>query len=328
MGTVYRLFGNELSPYSVKVRSYLRFKGIPHQWIVRNAASESEFARYAKLPLIPLLLSPEDEAFQDSTPILERMEARFEKPSIYPDDPGVQFLSALIEEYADEWVNKPMFHYRWSYERDAASAAERLAASVFPDSDRADAALRIRERMVGRLPFVGSSPETKDVIEESFLRSIALLETQLRDRRYLFGARPALADFGLFGQLYECLSDPTPGNLLRQRAPHVVAWIERMTAPRIEGPFARRDELFPALEPLLREEVGAVFVPWTLANEQALRAGLPELALSIRGRPFRQTPQKYHAKSLAMLRERYRPVANDDALRALLERTGCLAALA
>jgi hypothetical protein len=37
----YRIFGAEMSPYSVKVRSYFRYKGIPHQWILRNAASQA-----------------------------------------------------------------------------------------------------------------------------------------------------------------------------------------------------------------------------------------------------------------------------------------------
>jgi len=28
-----RIFGAELSPYSVKVRSYFRYKRIPHEWV-------------------------------------------------------------------------------------------------------------------------------------------------------------------------------------------------------------------------------------------------------------------------------------------------------
>ena len=34
----YRIYGSELSPYSVKVRSYFRYKEIPHQWIPRSTA--------------------------------------------------------------------------------------------------------------------------------------------------------------------------------------------------------------------------------------------------------------------------------------------------
>lgn len=322
----YRLFGNELSPYSVKVRSYLRFKGIAHEWIVRNAATEEEFSRHAKLPLIPLLLTPEGEALQDSTPILESMEARYPEPSIVPDDASLAFLSALLEEYADEWLNKPMFHYRWYYEADAQSAAERLAASIMPDTDPTIATSLIQRRMVERLRFVGSSPETKETIEDSYQRLISLLERHLATRSYVFGERPSLADFGLFGQLLQCLSDPTPGKLLRQSAPRVQSWIARMLNPSVQGSFEPWDSLALTLEAILREEVGQVFVPWTLANENALRAGKDELEVQIRGRVFRQTPQKYHAKSLAALRQKYSKVAHLPHLRTILEATNCMAA--
>jgi hypothetical protein len=42
MADAYRIFGAEMSPYSVKVRSYFRYKAIPHQWVLRNAASQAE----------------------------------------------------------------------------------------------------------------------------------------------------------------------------------------------------------------------------------------------------------------------------------------------
>ncbi|MCX8072074.1 MAG: glutathione S-transferase family protein [Candidatus Binatia bacterium] len=325
--SVYRLFGNELSPYSVKVRSYLRFKGLAHEWIVRNAATEEEFSRHARLPLIPLLLTPAGEALQDSTPILETLEERFPEPSIIPHDPLLAFLSALLEEYADEWLNKPMFHYRWYYDEDAASAAARLAASLMPEADAAVAAAMIRRRMVDRLRFVGSSAETKDVIEDSLVRLLQFLERHLETRSYVFGERPALADFGLFGQLFQCLSDPTPGRLLREQAPHVVRWVERMEHPTVNGPFEPWASLAPSLEPILREEVGAVFVPWTLANEDALQAGKDQLEVQIRGKTFRQTPQKYHAKSLAMLRQKFRQQSSQQpALTKVLASTGCAVA--
>src|SRR5262245_54822487 len=133
--SVYRLFGSELSPYSVKVRSYFRYKKIPHEWVLRSSANQQEFQRYAKLPLIPLVVTPEDQGFQDSTPILERFEKLHPEQSIHPADPALAFLSALIEEYADEWGNKPMFHYRWTYEPDQQSAAERIARQMMPGLD-------------------------------------------------------------------------------------------------------------------------------------------------------------------------------------------------
>lgn len=327
--TPYRIFGSELSPYSVKVRSYFRYKAIPHEWVLRSSSNMDEFRRHAKLPLVPLVLGPDGTALQDSTPILERMEAAFPEPSIHPPEPVAAFVSALLEEYADEWGNKAMFHYRWTYEPDQLSGAERIARENLPGADEetvrrtADA---VRARMVPRLSFVGSSPETAGVIEGSFEREVALVEAHLAARPYLFGARPAFADFGAFAQLYECLSDPTPGAHLRARAPRTVAWIERMLAPKAEGPFEPWAALEPTLLPLLRSEVGVMFLPWSEANRRALEAGSDALELELGGRPFRQQPQKYHARSLAVLRARY-AAARSGELDALLERAGCLAGL-
>ena len=97
----------------MKVRSYFRYKGLPHEWILRSPAIQAEFQKYAKLPLVPLVVTPDGEGVQDSTPIIERFEAG-RRPSLRPDDPALAFLSALLEEYGDEWGNKWMFHYRWA----------------------------------------------------------------------------------------------------------------------------------------------------------------------------------------------------------------------
>ena len=105
MGDSYRIIGAEMSPYSVKVRSYFRYKAIPHQWVLRNAASQAEFEKYAKMPIIPLVVTPEGVGIQDSTPIIDRLEKLFPEPSIHPEDAVANFVSALIEEFGDEWGN-------------------------------------------------------------------------------------------------------------------------------------------------------------------------------------------------------------------------------
>jgi len=93
MSECHRLFGFDLSPYSLKVRSYFRYKGISPRWVRRNMSNEEEFLSHARLPLVPLVLSPAGEASQDSTPIIERFEAQQREPSIIPDDPALAFVS-------------------------------------------------------------------------------------------------------------------------------------------------------------------------------------------------------------------------------------------
>ena len=327
MSGVYRIFGAEVSPYSVKVRSYFRYKGIPHEWITRNARSESEYRKVAKLPLIPAVATPSGEGLQDSTPILEKLEAEFPEPAIHPEDPALAFLSALLEEFGDEWGNKWMFHYRWARDVDRASASERIARTLMPDlagEDLARAAVAIRERMVGRVWFVGSSAATAPAIEGSYRDTVLILEAHLARRPYLFGGRPAFGDFGLAGQLYECWTDPTPGAILREAAPRVAAWVERMLEPKAEGPFEEREALLPTLFPLLERQVGRLFLPWSDANARAIAEGREAFSVELDGQAFEQKPQKYHAKSLAELRRRYARVDDRTALDPILERSGCL----
>jgi len=320
----YRIFGNELSPYSVKVRSYFRYKNIPHQWIVRHAGNEAEFRQYARLPLIPLVVTPEGVGIQDSTPIIEHFEGVYPEPSIHPADQAAAFISALIEEYADEWGNKPMFHYRWFYEPDQRSAGERLARSMMPDVELAAATEMITSRMIPRLAFVGSSAATKEQIETSYKRVLTILDAHLAHRTYLFGGRPAFADFGLYAQLYQCSTDPTPAGIMRDTAPRVARWIQEMLGPRAEGDFEPWEALQPTLMPLLKDEIAGIYFPWAAANAQALAAGQKEFTATIEGKPFTQETQKYHAKSLGALRARYAALADKSRLDPILAEAGCL----
>jgi glutathione S-transferase len=331
MSDVHRIFGAELSPYSVKVRSYFRYKGIPHEWIVRSMAVQDEFKKYAKLPLIPVVVTPAEEGLQDSTPILEEMEKRFPEPKLQPADPTLAFLSALIEEFGDEWGNKWMFHYRWAREADQQSAGARLAQTMMPDASadqRAGMASSIIERMVGRVYFVGSNERTAPQIEESYQQGMTQLEAHLDGRSYLFGGRPCMADFGLWGQLYNAYSDPTAGEILRDGCPGVVAWVERMLDPKPEGDFERWQSLEATLVPFLEAQVGARFLPWSDANAQAIASGQEEFEIELAGKLYDQKPQKYHARSLEALRKRYSAVPDKSELDPILERSGCLRYLA
>src|SRR6266478_6446623 len=217
MADGYRILGAEMSPYSAKVRSYFRYKAIPHQWILRNADSQAEYETHARMPIIPLVVTPEGKGIQDSTPIID-----------------------AIEEFGDEWGNKWMFHYRWARDVDQISSAGRIARMRGPkasEQEHAAFAGQVRARMVDLVWFVGSNAVNAPRIEAGFLGMLDLLDAHLATRPYLFGGRPAYGDFGLWGQIYQMWRDPTAGALIEGGAPHVLDWVHRMLWPKAEGAF-------------------------------------------------------------------------------------------
>jgi hypothetical protein len=178
--------------------------------------------------------------------------------------------------------------------------------------------------MVDRVWFVGSNEITAPQIEAGFLDLLRLLDSHLAGRPYLFGGRPAFGDFGLWGQIYEMWTDPTGGALIGGDAPHVLDWVHRMLWPAADGAFEAWSTLEPTLNPILGGHVGKLFMPWTRANEKALAQGREEFSVTLGDKIWTQKPQKYHARSLGMLRAKYAAAADKAALDPVLEAAGCL----
>jgi glutathione S-transferase len=325
----YRIFGSEMSPYSVKVRSYFRFKNIPHIWIPRTPAVEEEYKKFSKLPIVPTVATPDGTGIQDSTPIIEQIEAKFPEPAIHPSG-ELSFLSALIEEFGDEWGNKLMFHHRWYDDVDARASARTLARLSLPRGTQEEVEERAKmvlARMSGRGHFVGSSAATAPLITAYYLELLDILDAHLASRKYLFGARPSFGDFGLAAQLYEASVDPSCGGMIRARGPKVLDWCFRMNEPRNDGPFEGWSALAPTFTPLLAY-VGRYFLPWTEANAGALASGAESFSVELAGKTYTQGPQKYHAKSLVVLKQKYAAAANKSTLDPILKGADCLRYLA
>ncbi|MCH2171863.1 glutathione S-transferase family protein [Myxococcota bacterium] len=322
-----RLIGLTMSPYSLKVRSYLRYKKIPFEWVDRNRKNEALFQKHARVQLIPLVLFSEDDAMQDSTPIIERLESEVPEPSIHPVEPAARFISELLEEFGDEWCNKLMFQYRWGPKEDARSAAKRITALMMPEFPlkvlRPLLVPFMIRRMVPRMAFAGANGTNAPHLERSWFRTVEILNEHLEHRSYLFGERPAFADFGIWGNLNQAYSDPTCGRHLSQNAPALVHWIERMDSPEAKGDFESLSSLLPSLAPLLEEQIAGRFLPWAVANARALELDEKETSLEFDGTPYIQKTFKYHAWSFAQLKEKFSRASQDPFLRNILAETGC-----
>lgn len=330
-----RLVGAHASPYSRKMRAVLRYRRIPFRWIARGGPDDVDVPP-VPVALVPVLAwsGPEGEAAMiDSTFQIGRLEEAVPTRSIVPANPATAFLDALVEDYADEWLTKVMFHYRWTYAPDATKASRVIPFDqnpMLPAGQLEGGAAAFAERQIARLAVVGSTPATAPVIEASYRRLLATLDAIFERAPFLFGTRPSAADFALFGQLSQLVAfDPTPTAIAAEVAPRVIAWVHHVddlgSLPD-PGPDGWRPDAIvaAALRPLLAE-IGRVYAPFLLANAAALTARSELVTCSIDGAPWAQAPFPYQGKCLRWLRERYGalPPADRSEVDAALAGTGC-----
>lgn len=327
-----RIVGAPGSPYSRKLRAVLRYRRIPHAW-VQAGSREARALPRPRVELLPQLIYPDaKEALTDSTPLIRRLEGEFTGRSVIPEDPALGFLDALLEDYADEWVTKMMFHYRWAFRADIDQAAAVLPRwrRIDDAEESALAASRLfSERQIGRLWVVGSNATTAPVIEASYRRLLGALDARLCEAPYVFGGRPASADFGLYGQLTQLAGfDPTPRAEALARSPRVFAWVDVLEdlsglEPKPDA-WVSRDAVTPALRALFGE-VGRVYAPFLLANAEALAQRKERVECTIDGAPWVQQPFPYQGKCLQWLREAHAALAIGDraAVDGVLAGSGC-----
>jgi glutathione S-transferase len=330
-----RMLGAPGSPYSRKLRAILRYRRIPHVWYTRGTPEAQGLPR-PRVDLLPQLIlegpDGQPQARTDTTPLIRELEGRYPGRSVVPADPVVAFLDALVEDYADEWVTKCMFHYRWAYAPDI-DKASRILPRWFGTNQPEETAVALGEefakRQIERLWVVGSNETTGPVIEASYRRLLRLLDAHLTASRFVMGSRPGTADFALYGQLTQLVAfDPTPSEIALQEAPRVTAWVdvveELSGVEPTDGDWIGRDAVPGTFRDLL-EEIGRVYVPFLLANAQALSQDAERVECEIDGRAWVQRPFPYQGKCLTWLREGYAALAEPDrrAADAILAGTGC-----
>ncbi len=311
------------SPYSRKLRAVLRYRRLAHAWVHQGSPEAADLPR-PRIDLLPQLILRDEggaaEARTDTTPLIRDLEARFPSArSVIPDDPAIAFLDALIEDYADEWLTKCMFHYRWAFAPDVAKAASilpRWFRTNQPDASLEAAGKSFSARQIERLWVVGSNETTAPVIEDSYVRLLGLLDRHLLEHRFVMGARPGASDFGLYGQLTQLVGfDPTPAAIALETAPRVSAWVDVVEdlsglEPTPEQWLERH--VLPASFRDILVEAGRVYAPFLLANAAALAIGAERVECEIDGRAWVQKPFPYQGKCLAWLRRDHAALSAGD----------------
>ena len=334
------LAGAPGSPYTRKMLAALRYRRLPYTVIWKNPREIDSLPKPRPV-LLPTFYLPgadgEIEAAVDSTPLIARFDDAEPARRIRPSHPALRFLDDLIEDYGDEWLTKPMFHYRWYYEADIARAGAilpRWRIDPAPEAQTLELGKMFSDRQISRLYVVGSNDTTAPIIEASYRRFLEVFRDHLETSPFVLGNRPGSADFALFGQLTSLTHfDPTPMALTLDIAPRVFAWVDLVEdlsgLDPDEGDWIDPAAVSPTLKALLAE-IGRVYAPFLLANAAAIEAGAEQVEAEIDGARWVQPPFPYQAKCLRTLREKHAALAPADrtTVDAALAGTGCEALFA
>jgi glutathione S-transferase len=330
-----KLKGVPGSPYTRKMLAYMRFRHIQYELLIGDQSAAMGLPE-AKVGLLPTFYLPNEagevEAVVDSTPLIRRFESQIEGRAAIPEDPVLAFLNYLIEDYADEWLTKAMFHYRWYYQADinmAGTVLPRWSNIQAPETQLQELRQTVSERQISRLYVVGSNDVTAPVIEASYKRFLGLMDTLIEKQKFVLGARPSSADFGIYAQLTQLAKfDPTPAAICLNETPRVYAWTDLIDdlsgQPADEDAWMNIDDI-PAVLGGLLTEIGRTYAPALLANADALQKGNEQMETTIDGQPWVQPAFPYQAKCLQWINVEYQKL--DDTAKAtadgILSGTGC-----
>jgi glutathione S-transferase len=208
------------SPFCMKVRAILDYKGVPYRSIDPLAVrGKLKRKGTGKVPAVEI-----DGAFiADSTDIAHVLDERFPDPPLLPAEPRERPLCHASEDWADESLYFLGLYYRW-FEAEG----RKPVAAVFGSSLKGRLAYRYYLRLILRqLEGHGTLRKSPDQVRSDLDRNLEAAEGLLTPGPYVFGEQPYLCDFALWGQL-NYLNRTPAGRKAIERRERVRAFVERI----------------------------------------------------------------------------------------------------
>lgn len=334
----FKLYGFLMSPYSMKMRAYLRYRRIPFQWVTGKPANDIAQTKVDTY-MVPVLESPDGVFANDSTLLIDDLEKTFSERGTEPENEADAFLAFLIEDFSDEWLISPFFMHRWNLDRDQSHNSRWILYEFFRGHlipGQFDASAEgWAERQLGLLPAVSGYPEAYDLVDQSLHDFLAIMEGAVTSGLFLFGDRPSRAEFAIYGRLSQLLQDLTATEFMREKYMFTSRWVGVMED--LSGTQGDWQELSSDAEGLMSSPVaqilklsGKYHLPMLRTNLDALNRGDDEYAFDIDGRSYARKVHERFAPCLPALQRRYAELSGEakEVLRGVLEESKCLEYLA
>ncbi|WP_440958658.1 glutathione S-transferase family protein [Oceanicaulis sp. LC35] len=272
MGLTYTLIGTPFSAASIKARLCLRWANLP---MTEKPATVDVVQTYIKPRLktvaTPLIVSSDQTAFTDTRLLFDALHGSHPARTLYPDTPAQRFASDLLEAWSDSRFSRQAEYVFWVCERERAEA--RLARFLEADSP-ADLAARRARLVAGQIgkqfARMGLDQQAETAVLARLNAMLARLDKALGASPFLFGERPAMAEFSLAGALH-VLAGTQAGSDMLDLFPRLGAWRMRLTA--VDG-LAQGDHRKASSSPSafmqLMRDVAQDFAPRALESASAV----------------------------------------------------------
>jgi hypothetical protein len=230
----------------------------------------------------------------------------------------------VIEDVADEWLYRAAVGSRWFFTENGSVGGYELAREISAEIPApCDQVLAmVRAHMSSSCAPMGVTEESIGAwIDEVLKPWLRVLGAHLEQRPFLFGERPSLADFAVFGgSAAHLLNDPLCRRWTEETGPAVVKHAHRLLEPEPDtfGNWADPTELPETLIALLADS-GRIYLPWV---SRATVEGMADLVFEQGCRiPLRAT--EFLVEAHGILLARY-VECRREALDVVLDRAGIL----
>ncbi|MCH1553473.1 MAG: glutathione S-transferase, partial [Luminiphilus sp.] len=251
----YHLWGMPASLWTGKARSYLRKKQIPFtEHAINQSKYLNEIVPAVGRFILPVLECPDGSLVQDSSDIIEYLDQHERSDrSIFLGSSVLDCIGHLFELFGGEGMLRPAMHYRWNFDEiNLDFLRSEFSTSIGPVGSTDEEYDAVFDFSSGRMRKVavswGVTSESIPLVEASFKEFLNLFSNHLRAHPYLLGSKPSIGDFGLIAPLFAHLGrDPAPALLIKQTAPRVSRWIERMNSPEEKwAEYSEHDSMIDA----------------------------------------------------------------------------------
>lgn len=320
----YVLHGFDVSYFTAKARVAMRYKQL---YMLEKRADIRMILDRTGMAFIPVVTTPEGEVWQDTSDILDRLEARHPNPPLYPETSLQRVVCALIELFADEFCLTAAMHTRWGTEESEAFTRRRFGAMT----GSLEQGNRAADQMVKARHAVGATPEAGPAIDAHLDALLASLSAHFEEHDFVLGERMSLADCALMGPIYaHFYTDLVSRKRLLETAIPVVRWIEYCNMPGAEdqGEWFRADgipETLVAALTTMGQDAAPILVAladtvegW--ADEHAVVGEVPPRTVGqargdFRGTPLERAAQAYSLWMLQRVLDPYRALPDAERAR-------------